>query len=238
LSRIVVIPLDGRQVLIGNRKLMTGLGVDVAALEADAARLAEAGKTPMFVAVDGRPAGLVAVSDRIKPSARAAIQQFKAMGIDVIMITGDNRRTAEAVARELGIKRVFAEVLPADKARHVQELQAEGKRVAIETAKVVLMRSDPLDIIKAIVLSKATVRKMKQNLVWASVYNILAIPVAAGALYPSFGIALAPEWSALLMSVSSIIVAVNAVLLKRVEGELADTGAGSAAPPLRPAPAS
>jgi Cu2+-exporting ATPase len=178
------------------------------------------------------------------------------------MITGDNRRTAEAVARDLGIERVFAEVLPVDKARHVEELQAEEKRVAmvgdgvndapalaqadigiaigagtdvaIETAKVVLMKSDPLDIIRAIMLSRATVRKMKQNLVWASVYNILAIPVAAGALYPSFGIALAPEWSALLMSVSSIIVAVNAVLLKRVEGDLADTGSGSAAPPLRP----
>lgn len=262
--------VDDRRVLIGNRKLMMDQGVDAVALEADAARLAEAGKTPMFVAVDGRAAALVAVSDRIKPSARAAIRQFKALGIDAVMITGDNRRTAEAVARELGIERVFAEVLPADKARHVKELQQEagarkawvamvgdgvndapalaqadigiaigaGTDVAIETAKVVLMRSDPLDIIKAIVLSKATVRKMKQNLVWASVYNILAIPVAAGALYPSFGLALAPEWSALLMSVSSIIVAVNAVLLKRVEGELADTGTGSAAPPLRPVPAS
>src|SRR5918997_5963421 len=187
------------------------------------------------------------------------------MGFDAIMITGDNRRTAEAVARELGIERVFAEVLPADKARHVEQLQQEGKRVAmvgdgvndapalaqadigiaigagtdvaIETAKVVLMRSDPSDIIRAIVLSKATVRKMKQNLVWASVYNILAIPVAAGALFPNFGIALAPEWSALLMSVSSIIVAINAVLLKRVERDLGETGGQTPATPLKHAPA-
>ena len=157
------------------------------------------------------------------------------------MITGDNRRTAEAVARELGIERVFAEVLPADKAGHVAALQAEGKRVAmvgdgvndapalaqadigiaigagtdvaIETAKVVLMKSDPLDIARAITLSQATVRKMKQNLVWASVYNVLAIPVAAGVLYPGLRDQLRPEWSALLMSLSSIIVAVNAVLL-------------------------
>src|SRR4029077_13533830 len=139
----------------------------------------------------------------------------KAQGIDPIMITGDNQRTAEAVARELGIERVFAEVLPADKARHVQELQGEGKRVAmvgdgvndapalaqadigiaigagtdvaIETAKVVLMKSDPLDIIRAIRLSKATVTKMKQNLFWATIYNLLAIPIAAGILYPRYG---------------------------------------------------
>jgi len=182
-----------------------------------------------------------------------------------VMITGDNARTAEAVARELGIARFFAEVLPADKARHVQELQAEGKRVAmvgdgvndapalaqadigiaigagtdvaIETANVVLMKSDPLDIIRAITLSKATVRKMKQNLVWASVYNVLAIPIAAGVLYPSLGIGLRPEWSALLMSLSSIIVAVNAVLLKRVERDLGEPGVGQPSAPLQPAPA-
>jgi P-type Cu2+ transporter len=179
------------------------------------------------------------------------------------MITGDNARTAAAVARELGIARFFAEVLPADKARHVQELQAEGKRVAmvgdgvndapalaqanigiaigagtdvaIETAQVVLMKSDPLDIVNVITISKATVRKMKQNLVWASIYNILAIPVAAGVLYPSLGIVLRPEWSALLMSVSSIIVAVNAVLLKRVERELGTPSAGQHSAPLQPA---
>jgi Cu2+-exporting ATPase len=164
------------------------------------------------------------------------------------MISGDNQRTAEAVAAELGIDRVFAEVLPEDKANYVTKLQGEGKRaamvgdgvndapalaqadigiaigagtdVAVETANVVLMRSDPLDIAAAITLSRATVRKMKQNLVWASIYNLMAIPIAAGVLFPATGIELRPEWAALLMSASSIIVATNAVLLKRVEGEL------------------
>ena len=181
------------------------------------------------------------------------------------MITGDNKRTAAAVARELGIDHFFAEVVPADKARHIKELQAARKKVAmvgdgvndasalaqadigiaigagtdvaIETANVVLMKSDPLDIIRAITLSKATVRKMKQNLVWASIYNVLAIPIAAGVLYPSFGIELRPEWSALLMSLSSIIVATNAVLLKRVERELGTPSAGQPSAPLEPSPA-
>jgi Cu2+-exporting ATPase len=240
--------VDGHAVLIGNRKLMDESGVDVFELEEKAAALAGAGKTPMFVAVDGEPSALVAVADTIKPSARDTLQRLNEMGIEAVMITGDNKRTAEAVARELGIERVFSEVLPADKARYVQQLQAEGKRVAmvgdgvndapalaqadigiaigagtdvaIETAKVVLMKSDPLDVTRAVVLSKATVRKMKQNLVWASVYNVLAIPVAAGVLYPAYSIMLRPEWSALLMSLSSIIVAGNAVLLKGVEGNL------------------
>jgi Cu2+-exporting ATPase len=240
--------VDGHAVLVGNRKLMDENGIGLSKLEEKATAVAEAGKTPMFVAVDGEPSGIVAVADKIKPSARETLRRFEQMGIEAVMITGDNKRTAEAVARELGIERVFAEVLPADKARYVQQLQAEGKRVAmvgdgvndapalaqadigiaigagtdvaIETAKVVLMKSDPLDVTRAVVLSKATVRKMKQNLVWASVYNVLAIPVAAGVLFPAYGIMLRPEFSALLMSVSSIIVAVNAVLLKGVEGEL------------------
>ncbi len=241
-------------IFAGNRKLMRDEGIDMTALEAHATHLADAGKTPMFIAIDGTATGLVAVADTIKPTAKEAIQQLKALGIDPVMITGDNQRTAAAVARELGIERVFAEVLPAAKAQHVKALQAEGNRVAmvgdgvndapalaqadigiaigagtdvaIETAKVVLMKSDPLDILRAIKLSKATVRKMKQNLVWASVYNVLAIPVAAGVLYPAFGISLRPEWSALLMSVSSIIVAVNAVLLNQVTSELGKPSAG------------
>jgi len=247
--------VDGHAVLVGNRKLMDEGGVDVFELEEKTAALAEACKTPMFVAVDGEPSGLLAVADTLKPSARDTMQRLEEMGIEAVMITGDNKRTAEAVARELGIGRVFSEVLPADKARYVQQLQAEGKRVAmvgdgvndapalaqadigiaigagtdvaIETAKVVLMKSDPLDVTRAVVLSKATVRKMKQNLVWASVYNVLAIPVAAGLLFPAYGIMLRPEWSALLMSLSSIIVAVNAVLLKGVEDDLDEPRPGA-----------
>jgi Cu2+-exporting ATPase len=257
--------VDGRTVLVGNVKLLRDQGIDATTLEIQAAALAEQGKTPIYVAIDRQAAGLVAVADTIKPSAHETIRRLKELGIEAVMITGDNKRTAEAVARELGIERVFAEVLPADKARHVKELQAEGKRVAmvgdgvndapalaqadigiaigagtdvaIETAKVVLMKSDPLDTIRAITLSKATVRKMKQNLVWASVYNVLAIPIAAGVLYPSLGIELRPEWSALLMSLSSIIVAVNAVLLKGVERDLGTPSAGQPAAPIQPAPA-
>ena len=240
--------VDGRALLVGNARLMAENSIDATGLDAQMAILAEAGKTPMLVAVDGAAAGVVAVADTVKPSARQAVVALKELGIEVVMMTGDNQRTAQAVARELGIERVFAEVLPADKARYVQQLQAEGKQVAmvgdgvndapalaqadtgiaigagtdvaIETARVVLMRSDPLDVTRAIRLSQATVAKMKQNLVWASVYNVLAIPIAAGILYPGYGIMLRPEWSALLMSLSSIIVAVNAVLLKRVEADL------------------
>jgi Cu2+-exporting ATPase len=215
--------------------------------------------------VDGQAAGLVAVADRIKPTAAETIRRLKAQAIEPVMITGDNRRTAEAVAKQLGIERYFAEVLPADKANHVKALQAEGRRVAmvgdgvndapalaqadtgiaigagtdvaIETADVVLMKSDPLDILNALTVSKATVRKMKQNLFWAAIYNLLAIPVAAGVFYPAFGIALRPEWSALLMSASSIIVAVNAVLLRGVERELSGPAPQPPTATGRPAPA-
>ena len=257
--------VDGHAVLAGNRKLMADRGVDVTALEAQAAELAADGKTPMFVALDGRAAGLVAVADTIKPTAAEAIRRLKEQGIEPVMITGDNRRTAEAVARRLGIERYFAEVLPQDKANHVRALQQEGRRVAmvgdgvndapalaqadtgiaigagtdvaLETADVVLMKSDPLDILDALTISRATVRKMKQNLFWAAIYNLLAIPVAAGVFFPAFGIALRPEWSALLMSASSIIVAVNAVLLRGVERELRGPAAQPPATTGRPAPA-
>ncbi|HET8626838.1 MAG TPA: HAD-IC family P-type ATPase [Thermomicrobiales bacterium] len=244
----LVAEVEGREVLIGKRQLLEERGVAVGDWPARAEELASAGMTPVYVAVDGRLAGLLAVADRIKPTAAEALDRLRARGVAVAMITGDNRRTAEAVAAELGIERVYADVLPGQKAAHVERLQAEGRRVAmvgdgvndapalaqadigiaigagtdvaIATARVVLMRSDPLDIARAIHLSAATVRKEKQNLAWASVYNVLAIPVAAGALYPSLGIMLRPEWSALLMSASSIIVAVNAVLLRRVGREL------------------
>ncbi len=240
--------VDGKDLLVGNRRLMEERGVALDGLIARSAELAEQGNTPMFVAVDGRPGGIVAVADTIKPTARTAIQRLHELGIEPVMMTGDNERTAKSVAAQLGIERVFADVLPADKARYVKQLQDEGKfvamvgdgvndapalaqadigiaigagtDVAIETARVVLMKSDPLDVLRAIRLSKATVTKMKQNLFWASIYNVLAIPIAAGALYPSLGLELRPEWSALLMSFSSIVVATNAVLLKRVDRQL------------------
>jgi P-type Cu2+ transporter len=226
-------------------KAIAGGGVQ-AQVDGDTALQAE-GKTAMLVAMNGQAVGLIAVADRVRTTSRETIAQLKASGIQVAMLTGDNRRTGEAVGRVLGIERVFAEVQPSDKANYVKQLQDEGlftamvgdgindapalaqadlgiaigagAGVAIETAEVVLMRSDPLDVLAAIRLSKATVTKMKQNLFWAAIYNLIAIPVAAGVLYP-FGILLAPEVGALAMSASSITVATNAVLLKSVEKKL------------------
>ncbi|MDO8572068.1 MAG: copper-translocating P-type ATPase [bacterium] len=240
--------VDGKNVLIGTVKLMKESNIALGGLEQKINEFLEKGETIMILAVDGNIKAVIGAADPIKPNAIKAVERLKALGIEIAMITGDNKMTAEKVAQQIGIERVFAEVMPADKASYVKKLQQEGKftamvgdgvndapalaqsdvgiaigagtDVAIETAKVVLMKSDPLDILRAITLSKATVRKMKQNLFWASIYNILAIPVAGGILYPSFGIMLRPEFAALLMSVSSIIVAVNAVLLKRVEKDL------------------
>lgn len=240
--------VDGREVLVGTVKLMRDHGIDISPVQAQLDRLLGEGKTLMLVAVDHRIAGVAAAADQVRGTSRRAIAGLRALGIEVVMITGDNRKTADAVARTLGIDRVFAEVLPEQKADYIKQLQREGKfvamvgdgvndapalaqadigiaigagtDVAIETADVVLMRSDPSDVLRAIYLSRATVTKMRQNLFWASFYNILAIPVAAGILYPRFGIMLRPEWSALLMSASSIIVATNAVLLKRAERRL------------------
>ncbi len=240
--------VEGRKILVGTVKLMKDRRIDVRPLQKDISKLLNAGMTMMIVAVDGKVAGVLAASDPTKPTAKRAIEAMQELGLEVVMITGDNKQTADVIANELNIKRVFAEVLPKDKANYVKKLQDEGKftamvgdgvndapalaqadigiaigagtDVAIETAKVVLMKSDPADILRAIRLSKATVRKMKQNLGWASVYNIAAIPIAAGVLYPAYGIALRPEFAALLMSVSSIFVAVNAVLLKRSEKQM------------------
>ena len=240
--------VEGKHVLVGTVKLMNDQKVDITPLQNDVDRLLAEGKTLMILAVDNKIAGVVAAADTIKPTAIEAITAMKKLGLEVAMITGDNKTTAEAIGKTLGIDRIFSEVLPEDKEKYVKKLQDEGKfvamvgdgvndapalaradigiaigagtDVAIETAKVVLMKSDPSDVLRAIKLSKATVRKMKQNLVWASVYNVLAIPIAAGVLYPKFGITLRPEFSALLMSISSIIVATNAVLLKRAEKNL------------------
>ncbi len=237
-----------REVLVGTARLMHERNVDLRPLQSHLQRLLGEGKTLMIVAVDRRAVGVAAAADPVRPTSRRAVGELKRLGIEVAMITGDNRPTAEAVARQLGIARVFAEVLPEQKADYVKRLQQEGRfvamvgdgvndapalaqadigiaigagtDVAIETADVVLMRSDPADVLRAIFLSRATVAKMRQNLFWASIYNILAIPVAAGILYPRFGIMLRPEWAALLMSASSVIVATNAVLLKRAERKL------------------
>ena len=242
--------VDGRLVVVGTRRLMEENGIRLGAISAQLDDLLRDGKTITIVAVDGEVAGLVAVQDTPRPTARAAVAGLRAIGIEVAMLTGDNRQTAEAVAGELGIERVLAEVLPENKAEEVKRLHSEGKfvamvgdgindapalaqadlgiaigagtDVAIETADIVLMRSDPRDVLAAIRLSKATVRKMKQNLFWAAAYNLVAIPVAAGALYPSLGLLLRPEFGALAMSASSITVVTNALLLRRTERELSE----------------
>jgi len=235
--------LNGQRVLAGNEKLMAEQGV---ALEAGAEavdRLAGEGKTPMFVAVDGKLAGVIAVADVVKPSSRDAIENLHRMGIEVAMITGDNRKTANAIARQVGIDRVLAEVLPQDKANEVKKLQSEGRRVAmvgdgindapalvqadigiaigsgtdvaIESADIVLMRSDLRDVSTAIELSRRTIRNIKQNLFWAFGYNVIGIPIAAGVLHLFGGPLLNPIFAAAAMSLSSVSVLTNALRLKR-----------------------
>ncbi|MEK7465728.1 MAG: copper-translocating P-type ATPase [Patescibacteria group bacterium] len=240
--------VNGKTILAGTEKLMKDNRVLFGTSQVLVGQLAASGKTLSLLSVDGKLAGVVAVADTVKPNAKDAVARFKEFGIEVAMITGDHQKVAEAIGKELGIDRIFAEVLPGDKAKHVKQLQSEGKfvamvgdgindapalaqadigiaigagtDVAIETGSIVLMKSDPYDIVAAIRLSKATVRKMKQNLFWAAIYNVLSIPIAAGVFYKSFGLLLRPEIAALLMSASSIIVATNAVLLKRVEAKL------------------
>ena len=235
--------VDGRTVLIGNSKLMDQEKVELGPLGSQAERLASDGKTAMYVAADGRALGVVAVSDRVRGSARRAVDELRVLGVRTVMLTGDNRRTAEAVARTLGVDTVIADVLPGEKAAQVQALQTEGRKVAmvgdgvndapalaqadvgvaigagtdvaVETADVVLVRSDPAGVAVGIALARKVQRKVKQNLFWAAIYNVLAIPIAAGALYPAYHLLLRPEWAALLMSASTVIVTVNALLLNR-----------------------
>ncbi len=240
--------IDGKSVLVGNASLFVEKKIPLQPIQTGIDAQLAAGQTMILLAVDGKAVAVVGVTDPIKPSAKRAVDELKKRNIKTAMVSGDNKAVAERVGKELGIDRIFAEVLPENKADYVKKLQGEGEfvamvgdgvndapalaqadigiaigagtDVAIEAAKIVLMKSNPLDIVNAILISKATVRKMKQNLVWASVYNVLAIPVAAGAFYSSLGWSLRPEVSALLMSASSIFVALNAVMLRRSEKEM------------------
>jgi len=236
--------VEGHRVLVGNRKLMAGEHIELGSLAGARDGFAAAGRTAVFVAVDGTAVGVIAMADAVRETAAQAVAALHEAGVQVVMLTGDNQATADRIAGQLGIDRVIAEVLPGDKAAKVAELQGGGKRVAmvgdgvndapalaqadlgiaigagsdvaIETADVVLMRSDPLDVPIALRISKGTVHKMRQNLGWAIGYNALALPVAAGVFEPSIGLVLRPEIAALSMSGSSLIVAVNALLLKRL----------------------
>lgn len=239
-----VADVDGHRVVVGNRKLMSAEGADVRALLASRDELAAGGRTAVLVAVDGRGAGVVALADAVRDTSAQAIRELHDLGAEVVMLSGDNQATAERIAGQLGIDTVIAEVLPGDKAAKVAELQAGGRRVAmvgdgvndapalaqadlgiaigagtdvaIETADLVLMRSDPLDVPIALRVGRGTLRKMRQNLGWAVGYNVIALPIAAGVFEPSLGLVLRPEVAALSMSGSSVIVAVNALMLKRL----------------------
>ena len=234
--------VEGREVRIGNATLMRESRVDVGPLEPEMARLAEQGKTPMFVAVDGAPAGIIAVSDPIRETSVKAIRRMHDLGLDVTMLTGDNRRTAEAIARQVGIDRVIAEVLPADKSREVKRLQQEGRTVAMvgdgindapalaqadvgiaigtgtdvamEASDITLVGGDLNGVVIAIALSRKTMTIIRQNLFWAFAYNVLGIPIAAGLLYPFFGLLLSPIIASAAMAFSSVSVVLNSLRLR------------------------
>jgi Cu+-exporting ATPase len=234
--------VDGREILLGNAKLMRDRGIPIEDLTSDWERLANEGKTPMYVAIDGKPAGLVAVADTVKPDSKIAIEALQRLGIEVVMMTGDNERTAKAIAREVGIERVLAEVLPDEKAHEVQKLQLEGKTVgmvgdgindapalaqadvgfaigtgtdvAIEASDVTLIKGSLMGVVTAIEISRATMRNVRQNLVGAFGYNTLGIPVAMGVLYPFLGLLLSPLIAAAAMAFSSVTVVTNANRLR------------------------
>jgi P-type Cu+ transporter len=253
--------VEGHEVFVGTRRFLSELGVSEDGFVSRGEELAVSGKTPMFVAVDAKPAGLVAVADTVREESKEAVQLLRSLGLEVVMITGDNRRTAEAIARELGIDRVLAEVLPGDKAAEVKRLQEEegkvvgmvgdgindapalaranvgiaigtGADVAMEAADLTLISGDVRGVARAIKLSKATVRNIKQNLFWAFAYNVLLIPVAAGILYPFFAGGTVPDLlrpflgeygflnpvlAAAAMALSSVTVLGNALRLRRVK---------------------
>jgi Cu+-exporting ATPase len=228
---------------VGNRKWLEEEGVELSAILPAADAVSEAGDTPVYIAVDGRAAGVAAVTDEIKEGAPGAVRALRKMGIDVVMLTGDNPRTAKAVASRAGIGHVRAEVLPDQKAEEVRRIQAEGKVVAmvgdgindapalaqadvgmaigtgtdiaVEAGDIVLMSGDLAGVAAAIRLSRATLRNIRQNLFWAFAYNVVLIPVAAGVLYPAYGVLLNPILAAAAMGLSSVTVVSNALRLRR-----------------------
>ena len=234
--------VDGRNCLAGNRRMMEANGISGDPLFSRGEALAEDGKTPLYFAREGRLLGLIAVADVVKPTSAQAVAELSAMGIEVVMLTGDNERTAEAIRRQVGVDRVAAEVLPQDKEREIRRLQEGGKKVAmvgdgindapalaradvgiaigvgtdvaIESADIVLMRSDLLDVSTAVQLSRAVIRNIKQNLFWAFFYNAIGIPIAAGVFYPAFHLKMNPMLGALAMSFSSVFVVSNALRLR------------------------
>jgi Cu+-exporting ATPase len=239
----IKVAVDGRRVLVGTRRLLEDAGMNTSEMEKQAERLAADGKTAMYVAVDGRPAGVIAVADTVKEDSIAAIAALKRLGVEVVMITGDNRHTAAAIARQVGIERVLAEVLPQDKALEVKRLQGEkklvgmvgdgindapalaqadvgiaigtGTDVAIESSDITLISGELKGVVTAISLSRAAMRNIRQNLTFAFIYNTIGIPIAAGVLYPAFGILLSPMIGAAAMAMSSISVVSNANRLRR-----------------------
>ncbi|MFA6148583.1 MAG: heavy metal translocating P-type ATPase [bacterium] len=244
--------VSGRAVLVGNLAWIEGEGIDAASLVHDVREIADAGGSPICVAVDGRAAGVLSVADEVKDGAPEAVRRLRAMGLDVVMLTGDNRRTAKAVAEKVGISRVIAEVLPDRKAHEIRALQAEGKVVAmagdgindapalaqadvgiamgtgadiaVEAGDLVLMGGELRGVADAISLSRATLRNIRQNLFWAFAYNVVLIPVAAGALYPSFRLLLNPVFAAAAMGLSSVTVVANALRLRRFQQEKRGNG--------------
>jgi Cu2+-exporting ATPase len=254
----------GHRVLVGSARLMADEGVDLGPLGTRRDELAGSGRTAVLVAVDGRAAGVIALADAPRETSAAAVAALHGAGVEVVMLSGDNEATARRIADQLGIHTVIAEVLPGDKAAEVAALQRAGRRVAmvgdgvndapalaqadlgmaigagtdvaIETADVVLMRSDPLDVPTALTIGRGTLRKMRQNLAWAIGYNALALPVAAGVFEPAFGLVLRPEIAALTMSGSSFLVAVNALLLKRLRLPAPEAPATRTAPAPDPQP--
>ena len=262
----ITVVIGGKTYLVGNRKLMDSRGIDCTALSSQAEALAKEGKTPLYFADDSRLLGVLAVADVVKPTSRQAIEAFRDMGIDVVMLTGDNRQTAEAIQRQLGIDRVVAEVLPQDKEREIRAIQAQGRKVAmvgdgindapalaradvgiaigagadvaVESADIVLMKSDLMDAVTAVELSRAVIRNIKENLFWAFFYNSVGIPLAAGVFYSVLGWKLNPMFGAAAMSLSSVCVVTNALRLNFFRPRhAAAAGAPATAPAPHPAPA-